>query len=74
MSNVKTWPQWPQQKNIEEHQDKINNPEKYWPDWDDLSEQHQKNQLDKWQKEIDTFQKNIDKNNVRINGVNNGVK
>lgn len=48
------------QKRIAEHQQKINEPQKYVPDWDTKSEQAQNGLKRHWQKEIRNFQTSID--------------
>lgn len=46
-------------KNIEKHKDKINNPQKYYEDWKDTSENVKNGRIKHWEKEISNFKKNI---------------
>ena len=47
------------QERIDEHKDKINNPQKYVPDWDSYSEQRKNGLKKHWQKEINNFEESI---------------
>lgn len=47
------------QKRIEEHEDKINNPKKYIPDWDTYDERKKQGLKKHWQKEINNFNESI---------------
>ena len=46
-------------KNIEKHKEKINNPQKYYEDWKDSSEDVKNGRIKHWEKEISNFKKNI---------------
>ena len=46
-------------KNIEKHKNKINNPQKYYEDWEDVSEDVKNGRIKHWEKEISNFKKNI---------------
>ncbi len=46
-------------KRISEHEDKINNPEKYISNWHKLDEREKAGLIKHWQKEIDNFNKSI---------------
>lgn len=48
-------------KRIAEHQDKINNPQKYVKDWDSKSEQYKKGIVKYWEKEILNYENQIKK-------------
>ena len=48
------------EKRISEHQDKVNNPEKHIPDWDNYSDAKKAGLIKHWNKEIRNFQKSID--------------
>jgi hypothetical protein len=48
------------ERNIELHRQKISDPKKYAKDWDTLDVREQNGMKKHWQKEIDTFQTNID--------------
>lgn len=52
------------QKRIEEHNDKINNPEKYIPDWNNYDERKRQGLKKHWQKEISNFEESIE-NRIR---------
>ena len=43
------------EKNLGEHKDKVLNPTKYSPDWEDLSEVQKQGRLKYWQKELESF-------------------
>lgn len=45
--------------NIEEHVDKINNPQKYASDWDEYTEAKKNGLIRHWKKEISNFEKSI---------------
>lgn len=47
------------QERIDEHKDKINNPQKYVPDWNSYSEQRKNGLKKHWQKEINNFEESI---------------
>ena len=47
------------QKRIEEHNDKINNPEKYVPNWNNYDERKKQGLKNHWQKEISNFEESI---------------
>ena len=47
-------------KRIEEHEDKINNPKKYIPDWESYDERKKQGLKKHWQKEISNFNESID--------------
>lgn len=47
------------QERIDEHKDKINNPQKYVPDWDSYSEKRKSGLKKHWQKEINNFEESI---------------
>lgn len=47
------------EKNIEEHQKKINDPRKYIPGWDNYDERLKKCLLRHWNKEIQNFEQSI---------------
>lgn len=47
------------QKRIEEHEEKINNPEKYVPGWKDYPEYRKQGMKKHWQKEINNFNESI---------------
>lgn len=47
------------QKRIEEHESKIANPQKEYPDWESYSEEIKQKKLNWWKKEIGGFQKSI---------------
>ena len=44
-------------KRIEEHKNKISNPEIYYPEWESLPENIKKGNIDYWKKEINTYKK-----------------
>lgn len=46
-------------RNIAEHEDKINNPRKYVSDWDELDERAQKGKIKHWRREIRNFNESI---------------
>lgn len=48
------------ERNIAKHQQKISDPEKYVDNWDTLDIREQNGMKKHWQKEIDTFQTNIE--------------
>jgi len=48
------------EKRISEHQDKVNNPEKHVPDWDNYSDAKKAGLIKHWNKEIRNFQESID--------------
>ena len=48
------------QKRIAEHNDKINNPEKYIPDWNNYDELKKQGLKNHWQKEISNFEESIE--------------
>ena len=58
------------EKRIDEHIDKINNPQKYAPEWDNFSEQHKKGLIKHWNKEISNFKESIEnrKNELNLRG------
>ena len=43
------------QRRIDEHQDKLANPRKHWPGWDNLTKKHQQNAISDWKHEIKGF-------------------
>ncbi|MCD7757518.1 MAG: hypothetical protein LUH45_05030, partial [Clostridiales bacterium] len=47
------------EKRIAEHEDKINNPEDYYPDWDSFDERYQEGLKRHWRKEIRNFEQSI---------------
>ncbi|MCD8376751.1 MAG: minor capsid protein [Oscillospiraceae bacterium] len=47
------------EKQIEEHQDKIDNPEKHYPEWSTFDSRYQDGLKRHWGKEIQNFKKNI---------------
>lgn len=48
------------EKRIKEHQQKIDTPEKFVEDWDNIDERRQKGLIKHWEKEITNFNNSID--------------
>lgn len=48
------------------HEDKISNPSKYIPNWDNYSEQKKKGQIIKWQKEIINYDNQLKRIKERL--------
>ena len=46
-------------ENVEQHKDKIANPEKYYDNWDDMDERYKSGLIRHWNKEVHYFQENI---------------
>ena len=49
-------------KRIAEHEDKINNPDKYYLDWNKVPDNVKNGRLKHWRKEIDNFKQSIEDN------------
>jgi hypothetical protein len=52
--------------NVEEHQDRIANPEKYYPDWDRFDERYRSGLIRHWNSEIKIFNKDIQEANEEL--------
>ncbi|WP_282919121.1 minor capsid protein [Levyella massiliensis] len=49
-------------KRIAEHEDKINNPDKFYLDWNEVPDNVKNGRLKHWRKEIDNFKRSIEDN------------
>ena len=61
------------EKQIEEHKDKIKNPEKFYSDWNDVSIEIRRGRLRHWKKEISNFEKSIHERKKEIRRKNEKI-
>lgn len=61
------------EKQIEEHKEKIKNPEKFYSDWNDVSIEIRRGRLRHWKKEISNFEKSIHERKKEIRRKNEKI-
>ncbi|WP_455093124.1 VG15 protein [Parvimonas micra] len=61
------------ERQIEEHKEKIKNPEKFYSDWNDVSIEIRRGRLRHWKKEISNFEKSIHERKKEIRRKNEKI-